>query len=59
MDEAAALAKGNPELLEACDTLYENIYQEKIKEGMSDAQAHEFALMAEGELLDIVTSRGY
>ncbi len=59
VDDAVALAKGNPALLEACDDLYESIYQDKIKEGMTETQAHEFALMAEGELLDIVTSRGY
>ena len=59
VDEAVALAKGNPAILEACDKLYENIYQSKIKEGMTAAEAHEFALMAEGELLDIVASQGY
>ncbi len=59
VDEAVALAINNPALLEACDDLYETVYQNKIKEGMSECDAHDFAMNAEAELLDIVASRGY
>lgn len=53
VDEAVALAKGNPGLLLGSDRIFDSIYNGLLLEGMEESEAYMKALACEEEFLKV------
>ena len=53
VDEAIALAKSNPTLLSASESMFDTIYHDFKEQGMEESEAYLRALLAEEEFMEL------
>ena len=53
VDEAIALAKNNPTLLTASESMFDTMYKDFKEQGMEESEAYMRALLAEEEFMEL------